>query len=146
MKKFIAFALLSLLMVSAVFSSVTETNRQEIVPVDSPIYRAMKTLYISEGLALPSTTGPWSMAEMDMMLSRINPEMLDSSEMEVYEYLQREITTPPRIEPAAAEGLFGFTISADVALEGYLHTNPDDFGDVDMWGGDADVFLDLDCL
>ena len=95
MKKFIAFALLSLLMVSAVFSSVTETNRQEIVPVDSPIYRAMKTLYISEGLALPSTTGPWSMAEMDMMLSRINPEKLDSSEMEVYEYLQREIATPP---------------------------------------------------
>lgn len=139
MKKFIAFALLSLLMVSAVFSSVTETNRQEIVPVDSPIYRAMKTLYISEGLALPSTTGPWSMAEMDMMLSRINPEKLDSSEMEVYEYLQREITTPPRIEPAAAEGLFGFTISADVALEGYLHTNPDDFGDVDMWGDVAHV-------
>ena len=95
MKKLATLIFLFVFVVSSVFSSITETNRQKIIPVDSPIYRAMKTLYISEGLALPSTTGPWSMAEMDMMLSRINPEKLDSSEMEVYEYLQREIATPP---------------------------------------------------
>ena len=68
--KFVFSILLCLIASSTIlFASITDTNRQEIVSVDSPIYRAMKNLYISTGLALPSTTGPWTMAEFDIMLS-----------------------------------------------------------------------------
>lgn len=118
----------------SVFAAVTDGNRQEIVAVDSPIYGAMKNLYISTGLALPSTTGPWSMAEMDMMLERINPEQLSESEMTIYEYLLSEIRHTPRFEPEKANGVFGFTISADVAAEMYTRSNPEAFSSPDDYG------------
>ena len=118
----------------SIFAAVTDGNRQEIVAVDSPIYGAMKNLYISTGLALPSTTGPWSMAEMDMMLERINPEQLSESEMTIYEYLLSEIRHTPRFEPEKANGVFGFTISADVAAEMYTRSNPEAFSSPDDYG------------
>ena len=133
-KRIIISCILTLLSLSALSAAITEGNRQEIVPVDSPIYRAMKNLYISTGLALPSTTGPWSMAEMDMMLDRINPEELNAEERATFDYLVKEIGKSPRFEPKVAEGIFGFTISGDVAAEMYAHTNPDMFQTFDDWG------------
>lgn len=133
-KVFILILCLSCITPTQIFSAITEGNRQEIVSVDSPIYRAMKTLYISTGLALPSTTGPWTMSEMDMMLSRINPEKLTSAELESYNYLVKEIKRPPRFEPKAAEGIFGFSISGDVTAEMYTHSNPTAFSSPDDWG------------
>lgn len=131
-----AFVLIFCLIILSfsVFAAVTDGNRQEIVAVDSPIYGAMKNLYISTGLALPSTTGPWSMAEMDMMLERINPEQLSESEMTIYEYLLSEIRHTPRFEPEKANGVFGFTISADVAAEMYTRSNPEAFSSPDDYG------------
>ena len=131
-----AFVLIFCLIIFSfsVFAAVTDGNRQEIVAVDSPIYGAMKNLYISTGLALPSTTGPWSMAEMDMMLERINPEQLSESEMTIYEYLLSEIKHAPRFEPEKANGVFGFTISADVAAEMYTRSNPEAFSSPDDYG------------
>lgn len=70
-KKLLTLAILALLAISSLAAAITDVNRQEVVSVDSPIYRAMKNLYISQGLALPSTTGPWTMAELDMMLERL---------------------------------------------------------------------------
>lgn len=72
-KKLLTLAILALLAISSLAAAITDVNRQEVVSVDSPIYRAMKNLYISQGLALPSTTGPWTMAELDMMLERLTP-------------------------------------------------------------------------
>lgn len=141
-KKLLTLTILVLLTISSLAAAITDVNRQEIVSIDSPIYRAMKNLYISQGLALPSTTGPWTMAELDMMLERLTPPQPGSPWRETYEYLVSEIGHEPRIEPQAAEGIFGFTISADVALDGYYHTNPTDFGDVDMWG-DVDQLGDF---
>lgn len=72
-KKLLTLAILALLAISSLAAAITDVNRQEVVSIDSPIYRAMKNLYISQGLALPSTTGPWTMAELDMMLERLTP-------------------------------------------------------------------------
>ena len=141
-KKLLTLTILALLAISSLAAAITDVNRQEVVSIDSPIYWAMKNLYISQGLALPSTTGPWTMAELDMMLERLTPPQPGSPWRETYEYLVSEIGHEPRIEPQAAEGIFGFTISADVALDGYYHTNPTDFGDVDMWG-DVDQLGDF---
>lgn len=72
-KKLLTLAILALLAISSLAAAITDVNRQEIVSVDSPIYRAMKNLYISQGLALPSTTGPWTMAELDIEEPQITP-------------------------------------------------------------------------
>lgn len=72
-KKLLTLTILVLLTISSLAAAITDVNRQEVVSIDSPIYRAMKNLYISQGLALPSTTGPWTMAELDMMLERLTP-------------------------------------------------------------------------
>lgn len=134
LKKTFALIFCLIIFSFSVFAAVTDGNRQEIVAVDSPIYGAMKNLYISTGLALPSTTGPWSMAEMDMMLERINAEQLSESEMTIYEYLLSEIKHAPRFEPEKANGVFGFTISADVAAEMYTRSNPEAFSSPDDYG------------
>lgn len=135
--KFVFSILLCLITSSTIlFASITDTNRQEIVSVDSPIYRAMKNLYISTGLALPSTTEPWTMAEFDIMLSRIDVNALSEEERATYEYLDKEINGGgSRFNPEMAEGIFGFSISADAAIEAMTHTNAEDFSNYDYWMG-----------
>lgn len=133
MKKAIAI-LLVVFCLMPVFSVVTDSNRQEIYSVDSPVYDAMEYLYISTGLALPSTTGPWSAAELDMMLKRIDVSKLDASEKAVYDYIATELGHAPRLNP---DDIFGLDIGMEVRGDFHVHTNPKDFVHPDMyanWG------------
>ncbi len=129
MKKAIAILLVLFCLMPA-FSVVTESNRQEIYPVDSPVYDAMEYLYISTGLALPSTTGPWSAAELDMMLKRIDVSKLDQSEKAVYDYIASELGHSPRLNP---DDIFGLDIGMEVRGDFHVHTNKDDFTNPDLW-------------
>ena len=58
--------LLVLLSLSSVFAG---SNGVKAVEVDSDIWNAVKSLYSTQGHALPSTTGPWSENEIKLMLS-----------------------------------------------------------------------------
>lgn len=136
MKKIITVLLMFLLLVSMLpASQVVENNRQKIYSVDSSEYEAMKYLYIASGLALPSTTGPWSASEMDLMLSRIDRNSLSESALETYNYLERQLGKEARINPSEN---FGLDIGMRVGVEMLAHTNPKEFDSLDDFGGKGD--------
>ena len=127
MKRFSIIALLFAAIVSTLWG-VIDSNRQKIFSIDSDVYRAIRNLYIAEGMALPSTTGPWSAAELDMMLRRVEEKGVSEASAALYEYAKSELGRGARFNPG--EG-FGFTIGMDADVEIYAHTNKDDFADPD---------------
>ena len=128
MKRFSIIALLFAAIVSTLWGGVIDSNRQKIFSIDSDVYRAIRNLYIAEGMALPSTTGPWSAAELDMMLRRVEEKGVSEASAALYEYAKSELGRGARFNPG--EG-FGFTIGMDADVEIYAHTNKDDFADPD---------------
>jgi hypothetical protein len=92
-------------------------NSQRMVPVDSEIYQIIKSLYISQGLALPSTTGPWTEAELRLMLGRVNAGQLRGSEQQAYDYASE------KLKPSVS--LFQFHFTPTVEL--HAHTDTDNF-------------------
>jgi len=122
MKRAILVLVLAAFACGSVFSE-SEKNLQKIYPIDSDIYQAITALYISQGLALPSTTGPWSADELLEMLEKIDTGKLSGGTLAAYQYasseLNRDTTT------------FKFGLSA--AMETYYHTNTTDFTDESDW-------------
>lgn len=104
-------------------------NRQKIHPVDTEIFEAISYLYINQGLALPSTSGPWSEAELLAMLAKVDSSGLEDGMWEAYDYAYSALNTSPKIEAKGVD----FSWNLDVALEGYYHTNTNDFVDRDTW-------------
>jgi hypothetical protein len=101
--------------------AAAQANHQKIVPIDSEIYQAIKSLYISRGLALPSTTGPWSEDELLRMLAKISPDGLSAGERAAYDYAQKELNRE--------HGIAKF--SFDATIEAHAHTNTEDFQTAD---------------
>ncbi|GHU30807.1 hypothetical protein FACS1894172_04680 [Spirochaetia bacterium] len=92
-------------------------NHQKIYPVNSEFYQALKFLYISNGLPLPSTTGPWSGDELLLMLYRLDPDKLQQVELKTYDFIEKELTQDHPY----------FNFDGHVNVEMYAHTNPNDF-------------------
>jgi hypothetical protein len=92
-------------------------NSQRVYPVGSELYAGIRALYITRGLALPSTTAPWSAAELLMMLDRLDTAAMTSGETELYDQLTESLRPPGQI----------FIVHIDPSLETHTHTNPDDF-------------------
>jgi hypothetical protein len=101
----------------------TGRNLQKIYPIDSDIYQAITSLYISQGLALPSTTGPWSADELLKMLDNIDTGRLSGGTLAAYQYASSELNRDTKT--------FKFGLSA--AVEAYYHTNTTDFTDESDW-------------
>ena len=127
MRKLTLTLILVLLLFPALLSAGTAENRQKIYGVDSEVYEAMTYLYILEGKALPSTTGPWSAAELDLMLERIDRSKLHSDSAEtLYDFITDELGRKAMINP---EGRFGVSIPAELNIQLFLHANTDAFSD-----------------
>ncbi|MHB9294294.1 hypothetical protein PilKf_00001 [Pillotina sp. SPG140] len=110
-----------MLFVTLVFcltSNLSAQNHQKIIPIDSEIYVAIKSLYISHGLALPSTAGPWSEDELLLMLSRLDQSTLKGSEQGVYDFAYNELTKDE-------QKTFKFT--GAVTAQAFVHTNTEAF-------------------
>nr|WP_319520823.1 hypothetical protein [uncultured Sphaerochaeta sp.] len=88
-----------------------------------PIHHQLSTLYVSQGLALPSTALPYTRAEVTFLLSRINIKDLSLVENQIYELLAKEAT----MEMPA------FSIGSEISLETYLHSNTNDFTSEEDW-------------
>ncbi|AEV28905.1 hypothetical protein SpiGrapes_1082 [Sphaerochaeta pleomorpha str. Grapes] len=119
----VSFCILVFLLSTVSLFAAREVNSQKIYPVDSPFYEALEYLYISQGLSLPSTAGPWSGDELSLMLSRIEKSKLNADERTTYQYVSTEL----------GASLPSFSIGATVALESYLHTNITDFTENNDW-------------
>ena len=116
MKKVMFFILVSCLVITSIFAVVPE-NQQKIYPVSSPLFEALTQLYISEGLALPSTTGPYSANELMLMLNRLDGNSLTKQAKATYDYVYNNLYEEPKVVD------FGLTIN----LEGYYHTDTTNF-------------------
>jgi len=98
-------------------------NLQKIYPIDSDVYEAISALYISQGLALPSTTGPWSADELLNMLENIDIARLSGGLLTTYQYASSELNS------SADTVKFGLGAS----IETYWHSNTTDFLDESDW-------------
>ncbi|MDC7246739.1 MAG: hypothetical protein PQJ35_00175, partial [Sphaerochaetaceae bacterium] len=121
-KRVIAAVILAVCIATFAFAQ-NVNNEQKIYSIDSPVYEALTQLYISEGLALPSTTGPWSENELLLMLDRIDESSLNSVEDITYNFIYETL----HMDDKAVD--FGL----DINLEGYYHTNTTDFTMPDDW-------------
>jgi hypothetical protein len=92
-------------------------NFQKVYPIDTEIYQVIKSLYIAHGLALPSTTGPWTGAELLRMLGRLDSGSLEGAERSAYDYAMGEINKE--------HGYFKFNFTP--TIEVHAHTNTEDF-------------------
>ncbi len=104
-------------------------NQQKIYSLDSDLYEAIQMLYISQGLSLPSTTGPYSQAELSLMMEKVDARSLDSRLTWVYEYVQNALSLEPKIQGTGIGLSWGF----EANLESYLHTNTTDFSGRENW-------------
>ncbi|MDR2516110.1 MAG: hypothetical protein LBC88_01865 [Spirochaetaceae bacterium] len=94
-----------------------ERSHRKIYPVDSGVWTAMRGLYIAQGLALPSTTGPWSEDELVAMLDRLDTAVFTPAETAWYDYLAGILTGSRR----------PVEIAVIPSPEIHLHTNTEDF-------------------
>ncbi len=117
MKKTLLILCLLALTVSAAFSLVS----QRIYPVDSPIYCAIKDIYLVTGHASPSSSGPWSGAELLEMIQAIPRSQVPSYLLEDYDLVMSELDEELSIDLNAISLQF----SGNVNLQGFLHTNTD---------------------
>jgi hypothetical protein len=83
----------------------------------------IKSLYIAHGLALPSTTGPWSEAELLLMLGRLEGVSLSAAEQSAYDFAAGELNRD--------KGIFKFSFIPTIEI--HAHTNTEDFVTPDQY-------------
>ncbi len=124
--RIVSIVLVALVLMSPV---VATTNQQRILSLDNDVYQAIEMLYISQGLALPSTTGPYSEAELALMLEKIDRGSLKQKLIPVYEYVVGNLALEPKTQ---GKGI-GLSWNFDANLEGYLHTDTTNFVGRENW-------------
>jgi hypothetical protein len=117
-----------LLLLACIVLPVYGGVERKIFAVDSPVYEAMQYLYVTQGMSLPSTAGPWSGDELLTMFERIDEGTLDRSERKVYEYVSESLQ----------EELPSVSFSATAAIEAYVHANTEDYDTEEQWYYDYD--------
>ncbi|MCF7934075.1 MAG: hypothetical protein K9M84_05765 [Spirochaetia bacterium] len=101
--------------------SLSAYNLQKVYQVDDPLYRQIRTLLISSGVSEPSTSGPWSAAELLSMLEPLEEKGLGASSAALKKRITDQLVTGETLT-----GQEGFSIWSEptVTTEMYLHTNP----------------------
>jgi hypothetical protein len=123
MKKRFLLALLLLTTLASLFAAGGTRNLQKIYPVDSDVYKAIRYLYVSQGMALPSTTGPWSADELLKMLDKIDRSKLAPGAAATYDFA---VTTMDEGHKAVKFGL-------KAAVEGYYNSDTVNFTKESQW-------------
>ena len=123
MKKILVMIGMICLCVGMVFAADNTVNHQKIYPVDSDVYQAITLLFINQGLALPSTTGPWSADELSGMLDKIDRDDLADGAKNAYDFAAAQL----------GEGGRAVRFGLDVAVEGYYHTDTVNFTKEEQW-------------
>ena len=103
-------------------------NQQKIYPIDSEVYSAMEKLYILEGHALPSNSGPWSEQELSQMLDKIDCSSTVSKNL--YEWIEEKLSIKPKTMMGEEVGM---SFNFNMAIEGYYHENTEIFNDEHFW-------------
>ena len=116
MSKKISIIILILALCLPVFAAGGErSNYQKIYGVNDPVYTYITDLYVLEGLARPSTTGPWSGAELNAMLSVFDGASLTGASKTLYDKASEILGTD------ASSPVFKAALEVDEEL--YINTN-----------------------
>jgi hypothetical protein len=110
--------------------SLFSVPQTKIIPLDSSFYEDMEALYLVSGYGTPSNKAPWSVAEAQVILSRIDVEAL-SPEMRVfYDKVEQEVSSSLRYN---FDDLVDLGFNLDVNGEMYSHSNGSDFPNESDW-------------
>lgn len=127
MRKLLCLVLCLTMCLSVAFAS---NNEQKIYPVDTPIYSALEKLYIIDGRALPSSSGPWSANELIKMLNRIDRNGLSDQGKAYYDAIADMLDDEP---PIQYEDNMGLKFFLNANLQAFYHTNTEKFVDEGNW-------------
>ncbi|MGD1822941.1 MAG: hypothetical protein ACPKM0_09315 [Pleomorphochaeta sp.] len=118
-------------------------NNQRILDIDSDVYNGIRDLYLSQGLAQPSSAAPYSDSELYMMLELLDTSKFSKADTKVYEYILDSLELDDRNNTKLGKIEWNPTIN----VESYNHTNTTDFLTRDNWiydFQDQEQFLSLD--
>ena len=116
-------ALFVLLVLLQTGSLLFAENNQKIIRLGSDVYSALTALYLEQGLAPPSTSGPYSVEELREYLARIDRSTLSPAGLQAYAYVETFLTH--RVRASDDMGNFQFNTEPTVTIAGYAQTNPD---------------------
>jgi len=94
---------------------------QKIFPTDSPVYQEIKDIYLATGHAMPSSTGPWSEAELSAMIDRIPQSEVPDYLKDSYNHVKVELGKNLNRD----FDFMSLQFSASTSAELYAHTNTD---------------------
>lgn len=103
---------------------------QEFIPLASPVYEDMDTLYLIAGYGTPSNARPWTKAEANLILGRIDTVSLQTKAIALYESIATAIKPGLRFSMGSD---FQFGAAFDLAFEAYLHRNSADYDTEEDW-------------
>lgn len=95
-------------------------NDQKIFPLSSPVYDALKALYLEQGYAPPSGSKPFSADEIRECLEQISYPALSTAGRCTFRYIEKELDG--RVLYGEPDG-FAVNGSAEINVESYLHGN-----------------------
>lgn len=102
---------------------VEAQNHQRVYRRSSEEFLALRTLTVSQGVALPFSSSPYSQAELIAALDRLNPARMDDAERSTYRWLRRSFEQTGRYQEE--DGAFSFRARPEISLESYLNHDPD---------------------
>jgi len=120
MKKLLLIVVLAAILMVAVSAADTASRT---IPLSSELYGLMDDLYALQGLARPSTGRPWSQAEAELILSRIDASDLSQTQQRIHDRIQDILSENMRWNFQD----WGLGVKVDLALEAYAHGNDSDF-------------------
>lgn len=105
------------------------SNNAIIFELDSSIYDDMDNLYSYCGFVRPSTNRPWSEAEARLILSKVDKSGLEGYALKLYNRIEAELNKGLKWNFGENKKVanFGVTVGMNFALEGYAHSNTEDF-------------------
>lgn len=95
-------------------------NNQAIYNAQDPLFSIIRDLSIEQGLAVPSSSGPWSGEELMFMLKALEVGTFSDDSQKLYAYALKRLSEPDRRQITQD---FGHAFQADVTTEIYAHTN-----------------------
>jgi hypothetical protein len=102
-------------------AAVFGQNSQAILPYNSIVPTLLRSIYLEQGKEPLSAAAPYSSAEIQMMLNKINPANLSEPGKRAWEQIESIVQPKPVTQPMQLQ----VTLHPAASLEGYLHTNAD---------------------
>lgn len=104
-------------------------NTQKVISTKSKLWKDISLLSVEQGISSPSSSGPWSIEELNGMFKRLKRNDLSKSGKIRYDTIQSQLN---QNSSESGEGASG-NVSLTFNLETYLHANDKFFTSEEDW-------------